>query len=294
MPDNEDNKSNWLAAGVDAAKRVTGSPLGMALALGGMSWLGTRALWGPAMETVRSLARPVAKATGSGQELDDYVDRQLSDEGNAKSRVSAVAGLGTLAAALYMMYNKRYENGGLLSWHAKPTSDVSAYYGDPKPPKQDVPGGMRTTASLQALSGLRKAAALDKLAFGMESYVNQLDWNRRVPLPAAQNLFVNDPFLPNNDRYSMNMGTAIVTDAAMRQGTNRPTLGSVFDSAASKIGNKLSLGGLTNVATRAMVANGAARLFTGAVGAMFDLGPKARNTLVDAGTWAGTISAILN
>jgi len=294
MGANEEQNKNWLARGAEAVRDLSGSPLGLAALLGGSAWLGTRALWNPAMRTLQSLGRPLAKATGSEKELDDYIQEQTEGDGEARDRVSAAAGLGTLAAALYLMYNPRYKYGGLVSWDREPSGNLKAFYKDPKPPKQQAGTGRQSTAALGALADLRKTAALGKKAFGMESYVNTLDWGRRVPLSSAQGLFTNDPFLSSNDRYSMNMGTAIVTDAAMRQNTASPTLGGIFDSAASKISNKLSLGGLASTATRAMVANGAARLFTGAVGAMFDLGPKARNTLVDAGTWAGTISSILN
>lgn len=278
MAGENSGNDNYAARSWGAVKDVTRSPLGLAAGIGGLTWLGTRLLWRPSMETSRSLGRGLANLAGrrdTAADVDAYADEQLDGDGKARGRVSAFAGLSAAALTLALAYNKRYKWGGLLSWDREPTDKVKAYEDDHVQP-------------------MVKTEALRKIALDMGGYVDQLDWSRRVPLRQAQGLFTNDPFLQHSDRYAMNMGTAIVTDAAIRQNTSRPTLGGVFDSAADKIGNKLSLGGLADVGVRSMVANGAARLFTGAVGAMFDLGPKARNTLVDAGTWAGTISAILN
>ena len=278
-------KDNLLAHAWRGFKSATGSPLGASLLLGAAAGVGTRLLWRPALETARSLARPLAAAAGRGAELDEAID-DAERNGAAKTRLPLATGMLTAAGLLGLLYNKRYRNGGLLSWDSPYTGDLSAFRRDPK------------TAGLRAADGavaeLRKTAALDKRAFGMESYVQQMDWGRRVPLREARSLFTDDPFLPTGDRYAMNMGTAIVTDAAARQRTTQPTLGGIFDAAAGKIGGKLSLAGVADVGTKAMVANGAARLFTGAIGAVLGLGPTARKNLIDAGTWAGTVSAILD
>lgn len=274
---------NLVSNAWDKVKSTTRSPLGASLLLGAGLGLGTWLTWDPALETLRSLARPLASAAGKGRELDEAID-DAKGNSKTKTRLPVVLGLLGTAGSLGLLYNKRYRNGGLLSWNAPYTDDLGAFRKDP----------VKLASCDADMERLRKNATLDKRAFGMESYVQQLDWGRRVPLRSAQSLFTDDPFLPRNDRYAMNMGTAIVTDAAIRQNTASPTLGGIFDSAASKIGGKLSLGGMVDVGTKAMVANGAARLFTGAVGAVLGLGNGARKSLIDAGTWAGTISAILD
>ena len=82
------------------------------------------------------------------------------------------------------------------------------------------------------------------------------------------------------------MATAISSDN---------TLVTLASSAyKTKIENKLSWGGAMDVALKSAVSNVTARLFTGALGAVCDMNDKTRQALVDAGTWAGAISAILD
>lgn len=128
--------------------------------------------------------------------------------------------------------------------------------------------------------------------FEYGGYVPEMDFSSVINARDAKSLFTNDPYLQNND-YARNMGTAIVSNAALNAGSNNVTLGGVFDSAVNKISNKLSFEGVTSVAVKTLVSNGIARLLTGAIGTMTNLSPDVRNTIVEAGTWAGAVSSIL-
>ena len=89
------------------------------------------------------------------------------------------------------------------------------------------------------------------------------------------------------------MGLSIVNNAALRGGTEHPTLGRLFDSALDKMETKLTVNGVTDIAVKSAVANTTARLFTGALGAVCGMNDRTRQKLIDAGTWAGAIAAIL-
>lgn len=125
------------------------------------------------------------------------------------------------------------------------------------------------------------------------NYTQDLDWNETISLPTAQGLFNEDPRVAENS-YVRNLGGSIVNNAALTQGTRNPTLGGIFDSAIDKINTKLTVQGVVSTGVKAVVSNGAARLFTSALGTMCNISPEARQNLVDAGTWAGTITAILD
>ena len=70
-------------------------------------------------------------------------------------------------------------------------------------------------------------------------------------------------------------------------------MGGIFDSAMDKLDKKLSFQGLAKAGVRTVVANSVANLFTSALDTMVGLSPEAQRTIIDTGTWAGAISAIL-
>lgn len=124
-------------------------------------------------------------------------------------------------------------------------------------------------------------------------YETDIDWHQNINAGVANSLFMNDSHLQDNS-YARHMGMSIVNNAAITNQTNTPSLGNIFDSAVSKFDSKLNLEGVLKAGTRAVVANGAARLFTSALGTMCDLNPKVRQGIVDAGTWAGAITTLFD
>lgn len=235
----------------------------------------------PILETVRSLKRPFTdNPYGNpleGKEWDETIDEMKKNK-KGKLKTSLLVGGGTALLAAGILANPNLENFGLLDWNAGPRINPKNVMNIPKP-----------------LQYFKKEASLAN-NYGSSvgsSFMDQPNWGQQVNLRAANNLFANDPFLAQND-YARHMGMAIVNNAGIMNHTSRPTLGNVFDSAVDKIGNKLSLGGILDIGLKTTVANGAARLFTGALGTMVGLPPSAQKKLVDAGTWAGAIGAIFN
>jgi hypothetical protein len=269
---------NFISRGIQAYQSVVPNPAAQALLAGGALYGLSRLAWNPIVNTIRSLARVPGKAMSglSDEEWDEAMDEL---ESNSKYKKWVPVAIGGLAAAGSFLpsfkANKQY--WGLGQWNPR-----TSYY-------------HRDKNQLGFNSGLPKAGSVQKCAedlFSFDGYVPAVDFSQTVNTRNAVDLFTNDPFLKNH-QYAKNMATAIVADAANRTGTNNTTLGTVFDSAVNKIENKLSFSGLAEVGVKTVLANAGARLFTGALGAMTGLSPESQRTLIDAGTWAGAITAIL-
>ena len=264
------SKDNPISTGVNWWKEHGPSPWLTALLAGSLLYGKYRLLWGPSMDTLKSLGRPLGKRVmGSSEEWDSEIDR-LKNDSSARYKVPAALGLLSTAGMLGMLYRPGVEGGGLLKWDA------------PSKPLYE------TRWLSKDFDELKKTAS-----YITDSYMQDLDWAKPIDARTAQSLFTNDPHVQENP-YARNMGLAIVNNAVNTSGTLHPTLGNVFDSALTKIENKLSWGGAMDVALKSAVSNVTARLFTGALGAVCDMNDKTRQALVDAGTWAGAISAILD
>ena len=243
------------------------NPLFTALLLGLGTYGVGKGAWGSTVETLRSIGRPFGRRVLGGEDprraaaadadWNEAMDNLKQDSHLARWVPVGLGALATgLAAGAFYMPNQPYK--GLLKWYP----------------------------------GTYKTASFGPQSMDMNPYITDMDWNRQINAANVVGLFKNDPHLEDAP-YARNMGISIVADAAINNHTRNPSLGNVFDAAVNKIENKLTFGGLTNVALKTAVANGVSRLFANSVGAMMDLSPQARQNLVDAGTWAGAVTSML-
>lgn len=279
---------NSISTALEWYRKHGPNPLITSLLLsGGVFGLG-RALWNPSIETLRVIGRPFGKAQlGSNEAWDAAMDRAKSDS-SLRWWLPTVAGAATLGGALLHFGSPNKPGWGLTSWTA-PSVATQSTAGPSLPLRKE-----RNTENKQkgdTITELDKDT-VDKTA-SLDSFVQDLDWQKPLNLATANSLF-NDTQAFGGEQAARLTGKAIVNNAALTNNTLQPTLGNVFDSALDKINNKLTLSGVFQTGVRTMVANGAARLFTGALDSVCDLSPAARRTLVDAGTWAGAITSILN
>lgn len=243
-----------ISAAYSKYKDTVKSPLVTAAILGGGAYLAGIAAWGPTVETLRALGRRPGRRMFGDGKEADDMYDKTIDELKNDSSLKRY-----LPAAL----------AGLAAFVPLYSANNILTYRD----------------------ALKKKASLD--AMDSMSYLQQLDWGQPINARQANSLFADDEHL-DKDQYARHMGMAIVNNAALSNHTGTPTLGNIFDAATDKIEKKLTLGGLANVGVRTVVANSAARLFTGALGSVMDLSPQARRNIVDAGTWAGAVAAILD
>lgn len=243
---------------LDPVRQHTKNPLVLAAGLGLLGAGSGAVLWPSAAYTVGSLGRyPIQKMTGmSADEYDEALDELATD---SRYNFLVPAALGTLAAGGYLSLraNLNQKNYGLTGWNPK-------------------------TASLNK-------EADELWSYG--GYVPDIDFNQVINAGAAKDMFSNDPHL-QDDPYVKNMGISIINDASNKAGFVNPTLGNIYDSTAKKIKSKLSWQGVTGVAANTMISNATAHLFTSALGAVVPLSKETKRNLIDAGTWAGAVTAI--
>ena len=264
-----DNTVSDIAGKVTQPIRdITLSPVGLA---GGVGLLGAGAGilgWNALVNTTRSLGRLPARKLFhvSNQEWDDMMDDAISTKWY-RWVVPSAAGLLAAGGVLAANYNPREEGNGLLSWYPH----------------------------VKTASAMKKKAAMDKLAndlFMYSGYVPEIDFSKPISVPAARELFDNNPHL-KDDPYVRNMGNAILNNAAINAGVDNPTLGQINDSAVDKFKNKFTLSGIADIGVKTVLANTAAELFTDVVGAVAPLAPDVRRNIIDGTTLATALISII-
>lgn len=280
-----DKRTDYISQAWNTYKDTVKSPITHAAILGGGAYLLSRLGWNPIVETVRSIGRYPLRALGgmTDEEYDMAMD-ELKNNSSYRKWIPGIFAALAAAGAGWASFDPDKEGYGLVKWDS--------------PRKLPVTSGSDSTYDKSRFGWLypRRASGQSKTSSFSYSYdgpMDDVDYYKAINSRDAISLFTNDPFLQNK-QYARNMGTSIIADAAIRTGNNTPTLGNVFDSAVNKIENKLSFEGLASVGIKTVVANGAARLFTNAVGSMVGLPKSTQNKLIDAGTWAGAITAIFD
>ena len=294
------NKDNFISSSWATYKKAVPSPMLSAVLLGAGAYGISRLAWNPITDTVRSLARyPGKKLSGmTNAEWDEAMD-SLKHESKYRKWIPAALGAAVGAGALASSYRGNREYRGLIGWdeNYNYTGIPGAGYKPPDFSKEANESFLYDSFNhspdvTQRMNATRSDALFNPSPVTHSNYMNDIDFSRTINATKSNDLFTNDPHLQNNT-YVRHMGSAIINNAAINAGTQRPTLGNVFDSAADKISTKLSFGGLASIGVKSVISNATARLFTGALGAMTSIGPEAQRNIVDAGTWAGTVISIL-
>lgn len=265
-------QDNFISQGLAAWHKALPSPLLRALVYGGAAYGASHLLWGPIVDTIKTLGRPFRRFADMSEAEWEQALENAKQDSSLQYKIPLIIGGLTAATPLAMNYRPTYELDQL--WSDNPTPRLH--------------NGNRYSFAQSYSAPMDKKESL----YEYDGYVSNIDFSQSINTPSALSLFSNDPFLAKQD-YTRNLGTSILVDANNKTPGNYTTLGNIFDSAADKIDTKLSLQGVVNTGVKAVVSNGIAKLFTTAVDAVVGLDDKTKQNLIDAGTWAGTISAIL-
>lgn len=265
-------QDNFISQGLAAWHKALPSPLLRALVYGGAAYGASHLLWGPIVDTIKTLGRPLRRFADMSETEWEQALENAKQDSSLQYKIPLIIGGLTAAAPLAINYRPTYAIDQL--WADNPTPTLY--------------NGNRYSFASGDTAPLTKKESL----YEYDGYVSNIDFSQSINTPSALSLFSNDPFLAKQN-YTRNLGTSILVDANNKTPGNYTTLGNIFDSAADKIDTKLSLQGVVNTGVKAVVSNGIAKLFTTAVDAVVGLDDKTKQNLIDAGTWAGTISAIL-
>lgn len=286
------NADNIISKAFEGYKSVVPNPLTSAILAGAGAYGLSRLAWNPIVNTIRSLARVPGKSLGNmtDEEWDEAMD-ELQNNSSYKRWIPAAIGALAFGGHTLASYTPAERYGGLLHWNGTPSgySNPTQKYIHPDATRQFTNTQQVFNPHASHTASLHKQADL----YSYDGYIPSFDFSKPVNVRQAASLFTNDPYL-QNEQYVKNMGTAIVTAAAQRSGTNNPTMGSIFDSAVEKVDKKLSFEGLTSIGVKSVISNSVARMFTNVLDTMMDLSPEAKRNIIDAGTWAGTVTAILD
>ena len=247
---------------------VTGSPLVLAAGVGtlgaGAGMLG----WNVLVNTARSLGRlPARKLFGvSNAEWNAMMD-EAQDERSYRYIMPTAAGLLAAGGILALNYNPRESGNGLLSWY--PSVKTAA---------------MHKSASIKKLA--------EQIPMEYIGPIPKIDYNKPISLLAARDMFSNNPNLANED-YVRNFGKATTMATLNQTGCLNPMPGQFESVAQDKFMNKFTLEGITDIGVKTALANTAARMLTGVVGAVSPLPQDVRETLIDGTTLATALISII-
>ena len=283
-------KDNPISRFVERYTNIVPNPLAHAALLGTAAYGASKLGYNSIMRTIRSLGRVPGRqlANLSNDEWDEAMDEMLY---NSNYSTWLPVGLGALAAvaAASPHFSPYRKNFGLTAWD----SPIQSHHAASNSPghNRDINESLAMPMVKLSSYGMHKVANSLFTATGYDA--NAMDMSKVVDVGRARSLFNSDPFLAN-DSYTRNFGNSIINNAAINTGVSNPTLGNVFDSAKNKISNKLTIQGIADIGMKSVVANQTARLFTGVLDTMIGLSPTTQRNIIDTGTWAGTVSAILN
>lgn len=292
MSDDTDKKIDWqhgnfISSLLERYRQRGPNPLSTALLLGAGTYGLGRLAWGPLVSTYRSLKRPVTSRAYSGVAADLYDEETVDLKHNNRARrlVPLIAGLGTTGAALFLLADPRKKAWGMFDWTATRAAAPAT-----------KEGGASSTRNMPLYRGEDLSAPSDNLekTAALDSYYQALDWSKPLDIGGADRLLRPGNGFDSDTDFARLTGRAIVNNAVPGPIPGTTTLGGIFDSARSKIENKLSLSGIADTAIKTTVANGAARLFTSALDAVCGLKPATQRAIIDTGTWAGAITSILS
>lgn len=279
MADNNKRPSdNFISKINEKWHDLVPSPALRSLLYGTAAYAASRKLWNPLIDTIKVIGKPLRLFTGLSSADWDRAMEAARHNSDVKRKLPWIIGGLTFATPLALNYRTTYELDQL--WSDNPTTRVYS-------PNKYVPS-VEGLKEEEEESGIEKQSGL----FDIDGYESNIDFSKHINTPSALSMFTNDPYLAKQD-YTRNLGVSIIADANNKSPGRLTTLGDIFDSAASKIDTKLSMNGLISTGVKAVVSNGLSKLFTTAIGTVVDLDDSTKQTLINTGTWAGTISAIL-
>lgn len=290
------NNTNFISSFGNAYRKIVPNPIVSSLLLGAGAFGLAKIFQNQVIDTSKVLLSPLmTRRMGISREEWYSMAEEAKHNKNYSKWFPILAGLTAAGGSLAMSYRPGEQYGGLLSWNAAPTTKAKKL---PFATGMDFSEVPKKPIINRALPDNANAYTWNKTAaedLFSSSFTPSQDLTKMINVKSTMDLFTKDPYLSGtSNSYVRNLGTAIVADAGNRSGSNYAPLGTVYDSAFDKIKNKTSLSGLATIGLKSMIANEAASLFTNAIGLVTDMSQETKNDIIAAGTWAGTIKAILD
>lgn len=200
----------------------------------------------------------------------------------------AIGGLGA-AGVLASSYNPSpaLSYGGLFDSWDDPRRSVS---------KERIRNDRERAARLDRLDGYSRVEERDRLMKTASDHFSwdindqtSLDFGKMLPVRMTKDFIMNDP---NAEIYQKGNALDIINNASHNNDNGKMSAGSLFDSALNKVQQNLTLSGVTEAGTRAIIGYGMAKAFTNTICNLVDMPKPLRDGIVSAGMITNVIQGL--
>lgn len=247
--------------------KITGSPVGLGLMLGGATWAGSKLLYPKVTEALSLIGTklggepddPQAKAEAFQNAQEAYTE--MNSPGSTWKTWLPV-GLGAAAFAAGTLPFLDTRDGG------------APYYGAFTWKRPILYRGLNKNSSLYFDPNLNDQT--------------QLDVQKLEPVNMMRNVVLSDPTMPAGVQSNM----LNIIDGAQKVSPNKTTLGGIFDSARNVIEENLTVGGVASGAIRALVGMQGGKIVANALDTMIGLSPSQRTNIQLAGMVTNAVAPL--
>ena len=237
--------------------KVTGSPVGLGLLLGGATWAGSKLLYPKVSEALSLISTKFGASPEDAQEAYNELNNQ-----DSAWKTWLPVGLGAAAFAAGTLPFLDTRDGG------------APYYGAFTWKRPTLYRGLNKNSSLYFDPNLNDQT--------------QLDVQKLEPVNMMRNVVLSDPTMPAGVQSNM----LNIIDGAQKVSPNKTTLGGIFDSARNVIEENLTVGGVASGAIRALVGMQGGKIVANALDTMIGLSPSQRTNIQLAGMVTNAVAPL--
>ena len=261
-------------------KKLAPNPLLAALWTGGLVY-GASKLSYP---FISGAAKHTAAQLGMGDPESQHDIETNFNNSKYKTWVPIILGGLGAAGVLASSYNPSpaLSYGGLFDSWDDPRRAVS---------KEGIAEARRRAARLKNSSKTEESDRLMKNASFSWDINDQtsLDFGKMLPVRMTKDIIMNDP---DSEIYQKGNALDIINNASGYNDNGRMSAGSLFDSALNKVQQNLTLSGLAEAGTRAIIGYGVAKAFTNTMCNLIDMPKPLRDGIVSAGMITNVIQGL--
>ena len=266
-------------------KKLAPNPLLTALWAGGLVY-GASKLSYP---LISGAAKHTAAQLGMGDPESQHDIETNFNSSKYKTWVPIVLGSLGAAGVLASSYNPSpaLSYGGLFDSWGDPRRSVS---------KEGITEARKRAARLARLENSSRIEERDRLMKTASDYFSwdindqtSLDFGKMLPVRMTKDIIMNDP---DSEIYQKGNALDIINNASGYNDNGRMSAGSLFDSALNKVQQNLTLSGLAEAGTRAIIGYGVAKAFTNTMCNLIDMPKPLRDGIVSAGMITNVIQGL--
>lgn len=266
-------------------KRLAPNPILAALWAGGLVYGASRLSY----PLITGAAKHTAAQLGMGDpESQHDIDTNFNSSKYKKWVPIILGGLGA-AGVLASSYNPSPDlsYGGLFNSWDDPRRAISKKRKEEHLRRSNRIHHMDSSSMIEERDRLAKTAS-DVFSWDINDQT-YLDFGKMLPVRMAKDIIMNDP---DSEIYQKGNALDVINNASRHNDNGRMSAGSLFDSALNKVQQNLTLGGIAEAGTRALIGYGVAKAFTSTMCNLIDMPKPLRDGIVSAGMITNVIQGL--